>query len=821
MKIVKYFILSFFIFSILLIGSIFIPFPKSRLQPAPVISLRILDREGRLLREVLSDEEGRCRWVKLNQISPYLISATLIAEDKNFFFHPGIDLKAILRAIYLNIKAGRVVSGGSTLTQQLVKNIYHFPRNWLWKIVEVWFALRLERNISKEEILTQYFNRVYYGNQAFGIEAASQLYFDKPAAHLALAEAAFLTSIPRSPSLLDPYRHYSLVRKNQFKILEKMLQEKIIKEKEYQQAVTQPLNLVSKQSRFLAPHFCEFVLSQIPFQERRKLSVIQTTLDYSLQKEVELLLKTHIESLKKCGVTNGAAVIIDNFTGEILSMVGSVDFFNPLIDGQVNGCLALRQPGSALKPFTYGLALEKGMTPAEVLPDIEFHFNSSRGDFIPQNYDRKFHGPVRLRTALACSYNVPAVWVLNKISPELLLHRLHQAGFQNLTQKADYYGLGLTLGNGEVTLLELVRAYSALARGGIFKRGKIFLRVIDSQGKEKLWSESDDQFSIFSPQISYLLTNILSDRNARIPAFGYNSPLNLPFPCTAKTGTSKDFRDNWTVGYTPKYTVGVWVGNFNGKPMHNVSGVTGCGPIFRDIMFLLEKVGTGGEFEIPSGLIKVSVCPDSGKLPNSYCPTQIKGIFIQGTEPKETCDFHQLIKVDKRTGFPAREDSPEESVIDKVVLFYPPLYYSWAYQQGMFFPKSEINSLKLRSENSEFVFISSELKTSSHRSEPSDQPAGTAGRQNWKLVILFPDDGDIFKIDPVLRKEYQTIIFKASVPSEVQTIDWWVDEKYFGESLFPFNIRWTLQPGTHKIKTTARMQNEIIESNKVKIVVLS
>lgn len=620
--------------------SLFIPFPRTTLEPASVISLRILDRDGNLLREVLSDEEGRSRWVFLPNISQNVILATLAAEDSRFYEHPGIDIRAITRAVIQNIRARKAISGGSTLTQQVVKNIYRFPRNWFWKMVEIWYALRLEISRSKDEIITQYLNRIPYGNQTFGINAASWFYFDKPPAHLSLAEAAFLAGLPRGPSLYNPYRHEYRAKKRQREVLRRMLNKGMITREEYRRALIEPLNLVPPERSFRAPHFSDLVLSRISPRERQSISSIRTTLDFQLQKDVEVLVKNYVQSLKKWEVSNAAVLIMDNKRGEILSLVGSANFFDSDHSGQVSGAVSLRQPGSALKPFTYALALEQGMTPATLILDTEIRIRTKGMDYVPRNYDGKFHGPIRLREALACSYNVSAVKVLERIGMESLLHRLKKLGFESLDRGVDYYGLGLTLGGGEVTLLELTRAYSTLARSGVFKKEKIFLEIKDIQGKAKSFPEGSS-VRVFSPQVSYIITHILADRDARIPAFGEGSVLSLPFPSAVKTGTSGNFRDNWAMGYTPHYTVGVWVGNFDGSPMRSVSGVSGAGPLFRDIMLLLEKREKRSNFGFttPEGLVEVYVCPQSGMLVGSSCCGKIKEIFIKGTEPKEVCNF--------------------------------------------------------------------------------------------------------------------------------------------------------------------------------------
>ncbi len=732
--------------------SLHLPIPKQKLNPAPVLSLRILDRGNNLLREVLSDEGGRCRWAKIEEISPDLIKATIAAEDRRFFRHRGISIPAIARATFQNLNSGHVVSGASTISQQLIRNIYHFRRNIFSKLHEAWLAIRLEHTLSKEDILMQYLNRISYGNQTYGIEAAAQLYFDKTAKMLSLAESAFLAGIPRAPSVLNPYSAFHLSVQRQRLILHQMFAMGLVDLPKLNRSLNEQLQLIPNSKIFRAPHFCDYVLSQFSYAKRQQLSIIRSTCDYSLQKKVEILVKNHVDALKDRGITNAAAVIIDNFSGEILSLVGSKDFFATQDDGQVNGALSLRQPGSALKPFTYGLALERGMTAAAIIDDKPIQYPTPKGTYMPRNYDNKFHGPVRLRTALACSYNVPAVSVLEFLGPEALYLQLKDMGFNSLSQGPGYYGIGLTLGNGEVTLLELVQAYSSLAREGKWLESTAILQVYDSENTPKMTQRIRKTKNVFSPQVSYILTHILSDQDARIPAFGYNSSLALPFPCAVKTGTSKNFRDNWTIGYTPNYTVGVWVGNFDGSPMFNVSGVTGCGPLFRDIMLTLENDIPNQEFAKIEGLIEIDICPESGKLVDKYCPGTMTEIFIAGTEPKIKCTHHQH----------------------------------------------------------EHLLQSSESKTVQVDFPTTD------------LTITYPRNGDVFKIDPILRRSYQTVQLVASAPKDfpVDRLEWWINGKKKSETGTQSPYSWKLQPGLYTIIVLARIENRVIKSRPVFIRVL-
>jgi penicillin-binding protein 1C len=744
--------LGFFALVGLILSTLFLPFPGNRLNPSGLISLRLLDRNGDLLREVLSDEGGRCRWVGLEDVSPYLVKATIAAEDSHFFLHRGIHPPSMIRALWQNIRGGRVVSGASTITQQLVRNLYPGRRNIWTKAGEAWLAVRLERSLSKPEILTQYLNRISFGNQAYGIEAASRLYFGKPASQLSLAESAFLAAIPRSPSLLNPYRAFSKLKRKQIAVLARMAGLGLVTEAERERAQREDIGLIPASKSFRAAHFCDFILAQLSPGERRGLSAIETTLDYNLQKKVEILLENDLGAMKDRGITNGAVVVLDNARGEILSLVGSIDFFDLAHDGQVNGVLALRQPGSTLKPFTYGLALENGMTAASLIDDSPAQFSTSGGYYIPQNYDHRYHGMISLRTALACSYNIPAVAVLQTIGPDLLYRRLSELGFASLKEDPGHYGIGLTLGNGEVNLLELARAYAILARQGLHVQEKSTIRMVRNDGQDAPLPNRDAPGRIFSPQVAYIITDILSDPDARIPAFGYHTPLSFPFPVAAKTGTSKDFRDNWTVGYSSAYTVGVWVGNFDGEPMHNVSGISGSGPLFRDIMLLLHKNEAGREFPKPGGLSTASVCPISGKRPTAFCPGAVEEVFIEGTEPRQVCPYHR-----------ATAELPARSVGMESVLHVSP------------------------------------------------------------LRILFPRSGDVFKIDPVLRKEHQRIKLKVDAPQiqGLKKVEWWINGDRAGESGSPFTFFWNLRPGSYTIKAVAVGAGSRLESQPVKITVLS
>jgi penicillin-binding protein 1C len=790
--------------------SIHVPLPAARLSSSDVESIRIVDRHGTLLREVLSSVDGRGRWIELEQISPHVLLSLIHTEDRNFFYHNGIDPAAIVRAAYQNLSSGRIVSGGSTISQQLVRQIYSLPRSPFGKVAEMWLAMRLEHTLNKAEILEQYLNRVPFGNQTFGIAAASRLYFNKPPAHLTLAEAALLAGLPQAPSAYDPFRHLDRARARQHRVLRGMLNSGVIDSTKFNAAINEDLAIASRPKNFLAPHACDLALSLL--ESTPPSREVRLSIDASLQYQVEKLLAGNLKQLERANVTNGAVLVIDNQTGDILALVGSADYFDDEHDGQVNGALALRQPGSALKPFTYGLGFERGFTAASILPDIPTHtpLEAGAGDFTPTNYDGHFHGPVRLRAALACSYNVPAVRVMESLGADLLLRRLQLAGFTSLNKSARHYGLGLTLGNGETSLLELTRAYLALANGGGVKNIHLFT------DKTLAPLSPVPEHQVFSREIAFLLADILRDDAARAPAFGEGSVLDLPFPCAVKTGTTKDFRDNWTVGFTSDFTAGVWVGNFDGEAMRQVSGVSGAGPIFRDIMLTLHRNALPLPITKPDGLIAQSICTVSGSLPNEFCPNLMMEYFLPGAEPTTICDWHQVIDAPVKDEFHFAS-TLATNVTSQLALIYPPLYQPWAKAEGIAQPLllREARSEGRRAKGEERRAKSVERKATStqYRATSDQHPASS-------IQITFPDDGDIFKIDPVLRPEFQTLLLECIVDGGFDKITWLIDGKPIAKAGPPFHARWQLKKGEHVVQARASKKNSEILSSSKRFVVL-
>jgi len=606
-------------------------------------STLIYARNGELLYELLDPHGGRRIKVPLDQISPLLIRATIATEDRDFYEHPGFDPIAITRAIWQNIREGEAVSGASTITQQLARALLlsdeeRAQRTLSRKIKEIVLAAELTRRYSKDQILEFYLNEIYYGNLAYGIQAAAQTYFQKDAKDLTLAEASLLAGLPQAPAIYDPFTNPDAALGRQEQVLALMAENGDISQAEAEAAAQEMRNRIPtlRPPRIdaRAPHFVNYVRQvleeQFGAQEIYRSGLrVKTSLDLRLQTLAEEVVRAHVDALAERHVTNGALVAIDPHTGEILAMVGSKDFSDPSIDGQVNVALRPRQPGSAIKPLTYLKAFEMGWTPATLLWDLPTTFPAFPEPYRPKNYDGKFHGPQSLRSALANSYNIPAVKALQFIGIDNLKEIAARLGITTLTRPD--YGLSLTLGGGEVTLLELTGAYAALANQGVRIPPTPILEITNSEG-QVLWRHEPQGEQVLRPQHAYLMTGILSDNAARAPAFGEHSPLLLSRPAAAKTGTTNDTRDNWTVGYTPELVAGVWVGNSDNTPMANVSGITGAAPIWHDFMEGALAGRAPVEFAVPEGVVEMEVCADNGAQPNA-CPQRKKEVFAADQPP--------------------------------------------------------------------------------------------------------------------------------------------------------------------------------------------
>ncbi len=575
-----------------------VPLPETLLQPPPSSTL-YLARDGTPLRHLLNENGTRSAPpVKFAEIPPTLVHALLAAEDKRFFSHGGIDLLAISRAAWDNVRSGHIVSGASTIHQQLIKNTT--PQNGkrtLWiKLVEALQARRLAMSWSREDVLAAYANRISFGNLMTGAATAASGYFHKPLNDLTPAECALLAALPQSPARLNPFRSLEAVLPRQRRILDQMHKLHWLDDEQHNVALGQKIVLQRFSGGFEAPHVIAMLRGE------SSATTIRTTLDATLQQQVETIIAQRLESLKGRHVTHAAVVVIENATGAVLSLAGSRDFFAK-DGGQLNGAWAPHSPGSAMKPFTYLLAFERGATPASIVADLPIEFATSTGTYRPENFSLRSFGPMTYRYALGNSLNISAVRVLDAIGgAETLLPKLRELGLTTLTEDAAHYGLGLTIGNASVRLIELANAYACLARLGRLKPWTL-LRDAPAVEERRLLGENE----------SWLIADILSDNQAREMAFGSYSVLRLPFKCAVKTGTSSTFRDNWTLGFTPEFTVGVWVGNFDNTPMQDVSGVTGAGPIFRDVLLHLHEKHPATWFDRPAAIKHARIDPRTGK----------------------------------------------------------------------------------------------------------------------------------------------------------------------------------------------------------------
>lgn len=598
---------------------------------------RIYDRNGELLWEIFG--EGNRTVIPIEQIPVDLIQATVSVEDDTFYENIGLDAPSLIAALIANLRdpSGRPI-GGSTITQQIVRHlVFDYEErtavSYNRKIKEIALAWIMNRRYTKNEIMALYLNEIYYGNLAYGIEAAAQTYFGKSATDLTLAESTLLAALPQSPVELDPLTNLEAAKQRQWLVLNLMVSEGYVTQPQIEAAYQEPLTFVPQEVSLAAPHFSVYVRQLLEEQFGADVVAngglrVTTSLDMEFQKLAELLARQHVAAVgPDHNLTNASLVAMKPDTGEILAMLGSVDYHNEAIDGHVNIALSLQQPGSSIKPLTYAAGLSPVGTeaprwaPADVLWDVEVDYPQFDGStYSPQNYDGGYHGPIRLRTALANSYNIPAVLVLQDIGVPRFMEFARQMGITTWGDDPTRYGLSLTLGGGEVTPLDLTTAYAIFANNGNRVTPTPILKVENSKGEVLYEYQPEPPTQVIDPRIAFLISDILDDDEARVPAMGRNNPLNLPFPAAAKTGTTNDFRDNWTMGYTPGLVVGVWTGNTDNSEMLNISGLTGAAPLWSDYVKtvygnydLLNVLAVNGtppatEFVAPQGLEERPIC---------------------------------------------------------------------------------------------------------------------------------------------------------------------------------------------------------------------
>ena len=628
----------------------FTPLPAG-LACAPPPSTEFVDRQGRPLRALLVDAQRFSRECELRDVSAHLLAATLGAEDARFRLHPGVDPLAICRAVRDAARGVGPASGASTITQQLVKLADPVPRTLGNKLREMWFALALEHRWSKDRILTEYLNRLDYGDLQTGIAAASWHYLGKPPSDLSAAEAALLAALPNAPARLNPHEHFAAAQARQQWVLGRMLAGGRLDAAACARASDEPIRLQPRAHEFEAPQFVNLLLA------RRGLvppggGLVHTTLDLDLNRFAQRSLAENLQRLSDKHATSGAAVVIDNASGEVLALAGS---------GETNGAWMPRSSGSTLKPFTYLLALENGSQPCSIVADVPTNFATPTGNYQPNNYNHRFHGPVSLRFALGNSLNVAAIRVLELAGGPPALHRaLREVGITTLGHPADYYGLGLTLGNGEVRLLELANAFATLGRLGVYRPYRLLagrttgVQPVREDSASRLSSHETPGWKpgvqdrqdaclpgrrVFDAGAAFLLADMLSDNAARAAAFGLDSWLSFDFPVACKTGTSSDYRDNWTVGYTPEFTVAVWVGNPDGTPMRDITGVSGAAPVMHDIVEHLHARGATSWFAQPPQVATFKIDSLTGRVAPAGRPGGIDEKCLRPPEAARPDDY--------------------------------------------------------------------------------------------------------------------------------------------------------------------------------------
>lgn len=716
-----------------------VPFSAERLRYRD--NLTVTDRDGRVLRFLPDGRGERHVWMDLEELPAPVRQAFVAAEDERFSRHPGFDPLAMARALAGNVAAGRIQSGASTITQQLVRLAYpRRERTVAAKVVEVARATRAENALTKDEILELYLNRVPMGNNIVGVPLAAEVYFGKTPTALTHGEAAVLAALPKAPSALNPYRDSArerlLARRDW--VLDRMAALGYLDDESRAAAKAEPVDVLPRRFPFEAPHLVDRVLAETD----RQHGEIRTTIDLDIQHQVERVLASHRARLEAQRATQAAVLVVANESREVLAYAGSHEW-GPRHGGYVDGVRGARSAGSLLKPFLYGLALEQGFTAADLLADLEREYRAPRGSYLPRNYDRNEYGPMNFRLALGNSLNLPAIRLLNVLGLEdfrLFMDRIHLTDDYPL--ETEDLGLGLAIGNPEVRLESIVAAYAMLADGGRYRP------LCYSSN-----TPASDPVQVLTPEAAFIITDILSDDSARQLTFGTEPLGSIPFPMAWKTGTSTWYRDGWIVGTTPEHTVGVWVGNFNGSPTADLSGTMSAGPIFADIARQLYRARRPAPFAPPSGVREVRVCELSGQRPAGGCPHRKAEWFIAGTEPEEECGMHR---------------DPVHPVIGGD-------YAGWVHER------------EAAGSGSRFALAEAEV--------PHEAPVHAAVRT--EVRIRRPLDGDRFILahsspERILRVEAEV----RGYPIEVT---WVVNGEAEGSGGPPYTFAWPMERGFHRI----------------------
>lgn len=790
--------------SILLVGITFYATVLHSLPPVSDLeaglklpSTRIYDRHQRLLYEITPDGNGRNTILSLDEIPQHCVNALIATEDADFYSHPGVSLRGIVRAVWLNLRGGEVVAGGSTITQQVARNLLLDPnaraeRTVQRKLREMVLALRLQRAHSKDEVLALWLNQTDFGNLAHGIDAAARAYFGKDAQSLSLAECALLIGIPQSPALYDPLTNPDAAKTRQGTVLDLMVRRAYITEPEAEIAKADELQYAAVPYPIEAPHAVLAVWKELEENYPEHLYAqgleVVTTIDLDWHQAVERIVQRELDRLNNPDVAqrtpananNAAVVAMNPHTGEVYVMLGSPNYFDDRISGAMNLALTPRQPGSTLKPFTYALAMNPDratpQTAASMILDIRTPFVTRRLEsYVPANFDLQEHGPVSVREALASSYNIPAVITLEQLGVRPFIQLMTDLGVDQLASNADV-DLSVTLGGGEVRLLNLTAAYGTLANGGTRVQPSLVQTVTTTDGDVLYQNQERIQEQVIDERVAFIITDILSDDNARIPSFGANSLLNIGRPAAAKTGTTTDFRDNWVMGYTPKLVVGVWVGNADYTPMVNATGLTGAGPIWHHTIRTLTADVPETPFARPEGVVGAEVCGLSGLLPTAACSATRWEWFIEGTVPTELDTMHQFFEVDTLTGQLATEATPPDRRQEQVFVVLPPAARAWGSANGI-----------------------------------PEPPTTSLAQTNEPLRVLSPDPFTTYEISPVTPIETQKLRFSVATPSDTQYVTYYLNgERIAIANESPFSAWWQLAVGEYEMVAEITHQSDSV-----------
>ena len=725
------------------------PLPMDRLHPPS--STVVLDREGNLLRAFLAPDEMWRINVTAAEVSPSLRQAVLAYEDRRFYVHSGVDPIAIARATWANLRAGRVVQGGSTLTMQVARMMEPKPRTLVSKAIEAFRAWQLELWYSKKEILALYFNMAPYGGNLVGVGAASYFYFDKHPSQLSLGEAALLAAIPNNPNQNRPDLNETGARAARTKVLGLMADQGEITSTARDEALSEPVPTKRYELPFLAPHLAVHLAGQHVDAER-----LATTLNARLQARAERMLYDHLKPWMGQGITNGAVVILDNQTQDVLVLVGSRAFWDEANDGQVNGATAPRSPGSALKPFIYALALDRGLiAPQTLLYDVPVDFSG----YQPENYDRTYSGVVSAEEALIRSLNVPAVNLAAKLHGDGIYQFMKQAHVTTLTESSLHYGLSLILGGCEVTLLELVNLYAGLANGGHFRPYRLL------QSDPKVEGEA-----LLDPGAAFIISEILSKlRRPELPAV-WEWSRDMP-KVAWKTGTSYGHRDAWSIGFTPRYTVGVWIGNMDGKGVPALVGAEVAAPLLFALFSQLEANTGQRWFLQPAEVEGRRICSVSGGLATPRCPTTRNEPLLPGRSPVKPCPLHQIIMVDKETGYRLCSHCRQgRDYTEHVAAHWPAEIGVWLEKNG--YPLDDI---------------------------PEHLPSCNRVAAGEPPVIRSPQPDAEYRLRSGVPAEFQKILLDASVSNQTSEIYWFVDGEMIYSGAPTERVFLTPEPGTHTL----------------------